>query len=125
MFHFGIVADAAARVVVAGVAGVGAGPVLAAVVIVVVVVYAAGWRARVLRRVHLLGLIHPAGGSEDSVDTEDAGGVVDGRRKSSQLLTLLARDACRSSHSIHRDGFLVVLLGGLPYACNFLVDSCL
>lgn len=101
MFHFGIVADAGAVVAGGGGVGVVAGPVLAAAVIVVVVVYAAGWRARMLRRVHLLGLIHPAVG-EDSVDPEDAGGVA-GRRKSSQLLTLLARDACRSSHSIHRD----------------------
>lgn len=112
MFHFGIVADAGGVVAGGGVRVV-AGPVLAAAVIVVVVVYAAGWRARVLRRVHLLGLIHPAAcGSEDSVDPEDAGGVVDGRRKSSQLLTLLARDAGRGSHSIHRDErFLVFFVG--------------
>lgn len=110
MFHFGIVADAGAVVAGGGGVGVVAGPVLAAAVIVVVVVYAAGWWARVLRRVHLLGLIHPAVG-EDSVEPEDAGGVVAGRRKSSQLLTLLARDACRSSHSIHRDGFSCSFFG--------------
>lgn len=119
MFHFGIVADAARVVGVAGVRVV-AGPVLAAaVIVVVVVVYAAGWRARVLRRVHLLGLIHPAARSEERVDPEDAVGVA-GRRKSPQLrltLMLACRDACRSSHSIHRDEFLVgFFLGGLPYS---------
>lgn len=112
MFHFGIVADAARVVGAAGVRVV-AGPVLAAAVIVVVVVYAAGWRARVLRRVHLLGLIHPAARSEERVDPEDAVGVA-GRRKSPQLrltLMLACRDACRSSHSIHRDEFLVGFFG--------------